>query len=401
MPLLRSLPALLSLAAISLAAGAAAAFTCASSADCELLGSCVAGACVCPAGWRGASCGELDLAPAAACADCLPLWPVASASRPGASGSSAWGFSPLFDAIDGRWHAYATVACGGDGVVGDGGGQSWIAHLTSAQPDRGFSLLRALTPQTTFGPHALALPGGAGVAVIFRVNVLLSAPACGGNGSDPLPADFLAHAAVPASELVSGDPEKGTSIWLATAARAGAADWAVSRLDITGCGDVHKSNPSLSVLSDGRFAMAYRYNPPGGSLNALAVSDAGVAGPYRCVANVTAGMPGDEDPFLWQQPDGSLHMLWHNRGFGYHGFSAGVGEEWGVSPTGAHAFTLNVTRDDGRNMTLLRRERPELRFAGEAAARAPVALIAAVQAQDSTCFALAQATRTGSDHLQL
>jgi hypothetical protein len=383
--LLRALPAL------ALLAGAAAS-TCSSSADCELLGSCVGGACVCQPGWRGASCGELDLAPAAACAGCLPLWPVASASRPGAAGSSAWGFSPLFDATDGLWHAFVTVACGGDGVVGDGGGQSWIAHLTSAQPDRGFSLLGPFSPQTTFGPHVLSLPGGSGVAVVFRVNELLTAPVCGGNGSDPLPADFLAHAAVPASELVSGDPEKGTSIWLAQAPSAGAAAWTVTRLNVTGCGDVHKSNPSITALADGRFAMAYRYNPPGGSLNALAVSDAGVAGPYRCVTNVTAGKGGDEDPFVWEAADGAIHLLWHNKNFGYHGFATGVGAPFSLSPTGAHAFTLNVSTDDGRELNLLRRERPELRFAGEAAARVPVALIAAVQAQDTTCFALSQAT---------
>jgi len=55
---------------------------------------------------------------------------------------------------------------------------------------------------------------------------------------------------------------------------------------------------------------------------------------FRVTANLTwkgevpGGMPGgnDEDPFVWQQPDGSLHCLYHNgRGgdinLGLHAFS--------------------------------------------------------------------------------
>ena len=80
-------------------------------------------------------------------------------------------------------------------------------------------------------------------------------------------------------------------------------------------------------------------------------------------------------------------MIWHNRGFGFHGFSPEAGTQWSVSPTHSHAFTLNVSLDDGTTRDFGRRERPELRFD---ASGAPSILYTAVQAADTTCFSLAQ-----------
>jgi hypothetical protein len=311
--------------------------------------------------------------------------------------ASAWGFSvPLFDASgDGLYHTFATVACGGDGVIGDGGGASFIAHLTSATaPAAGgaWSLRAAFAPATTFGPHSARARDGT-LVVVFRVNALLNgSAACAGNGSAPLPPAFLAASEVPAASLASGDPEAGTSIYVASAPRA-AGPWAVARVNITGAGELHKSNPSIAQLPDGRWALAYRYNPRGGSLNALALAD-DFRGPYACVANVTAGAPGDEDPFFWAAtaaPGAPLvgHMLFHNRDFGHHAFGPLDGSApWRVSP--GHAFTLNVSMDDGTTTRLARRERPALRF--DAASGRPLALINGVQNTSATgaCFSFEQ-----------
>ena len=80
-------------------------------------------------------------------------------------------------------------------------------------------------------------------------------------------------------------------------------------------------------------------------------------------------------------------MLWHNQQFGYHGFADEAGTSWAVSPTGAHAFTLNVTLDDGSTRNFGRRERPELHFDADGA---PAMLLTAIQAADTTCFSFAQ-----------
>ena len=84
-------------------------------------------------------------------------------------------------------------------------------------------------------------------------------------------------------------------------------------------------------------------------------------GPFTSTANLTKAPGNDEDPFLWQQPDKSLHILYHNGPHGLHAFSAD-GEEWHKSPTHAHAFELGLHVSDGTTFALARRERPELLF---------------------------------------
>ena len=262
-----------------------AAFSCASTADCENNGDCSAGACACRAGWAGASCGALALAPAALPA--AQAWPLAAAQL----NASAWGFSRVFDAADGRHHALVAVACGSAGVIGSGGGESFIAHVEADQPAGPWALAARhamFTPQTTFGPH-LARGDGLFVAV-FRVNLLLNASLCAGASAAPAPAALLADAAIPPSELASGDPEKGTSIWVGYAA-AMAGPWQVANVSISGGGGVHKSNPSIAFIGAGgpggaRWAMAYRDNPGKGERLALALA-ADFRGPYVDVRNIS------------------------------------------------------------------------------------------------------------------
>ena len=46
-----------------LALAAAHAYACSSPMDCELNGVCIAGVCVCDRGWKGETCGALDIGP--------------------------------------------------------------------------------------------------------------------------------------------------------------------------------------------------------------------------------------------------------------------------------------------------------------------------------------------------
>ena len=125
-------------------------------------------------------------------------------------------------------------------------------------------------------------------------------------------------------------------------------------------------------------------------------------GPYESVINVTEGLPGDEDPFVWAENGDSsnVHLIWHNRGFGYHGWGGidGANPSFNVSPTHSHAFTLNVSVDDGTVMHLNRRERPFLRFN---TAGAPIALINGVQDIDRNgpCFSFQQPISTTTTSL--
>ena len=111
-------------------------------------------------------------------------------------------------------------------------------------------------------------------------------------------------------------------------------------------------------------------------------------GAFKISGNLSWQYGNDEDPFVWQQPDGTLHCLYHNgRGgsrtnHGLHAFSAD-GEEWHKAPdallprcaarnpaspptAGMHncsaLYTDLVTLDDGTSITLSGRERPALLF---------------------------------------
>lgn len=78
---------------------------CATDFDCSLSGVCnEAGACVCDAGWRGAACSELNLAPADP-RDGVIAWPTSSwggvAIRDPVDDNSSTSFTPVFSAAAG------------------------------------------------------------------------------------------------------------------------------------------------------------------------------------------------------------------------------------------------------------------------------------------------------------
>lgn len=341
----------------------------------------------------GTSCGSLALSPATSSS---VLWPKKDDKVP----ASGWGFSvPMFDPKDNLYHAFSTVACGVFGVVGQGGGNSWITHLTSPSQSGPWTFLRMFAPQTTFGPMSAVAADGT-FTLLFRVNILGNTTLCAGAGNDPLPPSTLDDTDIPLSSIVSGDPEKGTSIYVASAPSA-SGPWRVVRVNITGAGEIHKSNPSLALLPDGRWMMGYRYNPVGGSLNAVAIASS-FEGPYVNIVNVTEGKSGDEDPFtFYSLEDGGSgevvgHLLYHNRDFGYHAFGKLDGSPWSVSPTGSHAFNLSVAMGDGSTLTLGRRERPALVMEkGGGGVPVPVALINGVQNVGATgaCYSFLQALR--------
>lgn len=242
-------------------ASAAAPYVCKTDADCEMLGTCSSGTCACHPGFVGPSCGSINLTTSATCESCYPVWPQEPARD--ARDASAWGFSTVHDPADGLWHAFITVACNGSGVIGDGGGDSWIAHAVSSYPDRGFELVAMVAPQTTFGPHLAVAPDGTFV-LVFRVNVLVNTTLCSGNGTAPLPPSARGSSYIPPWKLRSGNPEQGTSIWIAWAPRM-TGPWEVVETNITGAGTQHKGNPAITFLADGRVLMAYRCGGSGSS----------------------------------------------------------------------------------------------------------------------------------------
>ena len=384
---MRASLALLATAAV-VASTAAYSFT--TDADCEYLGTCTPSShqCQCHQGFTGPSCGTLDLAPTSVDIDALPLWP----NRDVLLNNSAWGFTIVHDPSDNLYHAFVTVACGSMGVVGDGGGDSWIAHVSSPYPDHGFTLQAMVVPQTSFGPHLAVNPATGQFVLIFRVNLFANTQLCGGNSTQPVPG-LGDNPYIPYSAITPGDPENGTNMFIAWADKM-TGPWTTVKVNITEAGGSHKSNPSITFLKDGRVMMAYRYNSKIGELNAIAFAvNNDFRGPYATVFNLTNGQPGDEDPFVWEQPDGTLHLVWHNKNYGYHGFAVDNngkgGGKWQVSPiVGTHAFNLTAPLSNGTSFALLRRERPEIRF--DPSTGAPVMLYNGVTGPWGAAWVLGQ-----------
>lgn len=353
-----------------------AAYSCSTTADCEYLGTCVNSVCVCLPGWTGPSCGSLNLTYVHPSVSSGAVWPSAATIESGAS--SAWGFSPLYEPADGKYHAITTVACNATGVLGSGGATSWMAHLVSANAAGPYTFVQMFAPCVSFNPHATRAPNGT-VLVTFRVNAVNEAlPFC--VDGTPLPPSVLNGSVIAASQLTPGDPEGGTNIYIATAPSF-AGPWSLARITNITDSPYHNSNPSLLVLADGRTAMGFRYNPPGGERDAVAVAPT-FTGPFTLVTALAQDMAGnDEDPFIWQERDGSLHLMQHNGPYGWHWFAPTVEGPWARSPTQATIYANFANGTDGSSVVFHRRERPEILF--DPQTRQPAYLITGVEAQNA------------------
>ena len=398
------------------------AWRCVTDADCELLGRCDGGTCACASGFGGPSCGKLLLAPASAPrAGMVWLDMTQHAHR----NASAWGFTAVRDPTDGRLHAVANVGCGSTQTHVTG---SFMAHLSSAaEADAApgsWRLAGAVAPTTSFNPHLMHLPAGTGSAaglfvLYFRVNSIeASQVVCSGsdefaNGLPPsAPAPYLpacGSAAPPDANSTgcvhAGDPERGVNMYVAWA-QTMAGPWQTGNVSITGAGALHKSNPSAAALPDGRVLLSYRFNLDGEQVG-FALGET-FRGPFVSVSNLTHRHGNDEDSYLWQQPDGSLHVIYHNGPHGYHAFATGTKgaltaggvDNSGSSTSGetanftfvksasvsGNAFELEVQWSNGSATTMKRRERPEILF--DAATGVPQVLFTAVMEPDGRSYSL-------------
>ena len=103
-------------------------------------------------------------------------------------------------------------------------------------------------------------------------------------------------------------------------------------------------------------------------------------------------------PGGWQQPDGSMHMLYHNGPSSFHAFSAD-GISW-TERDDAPMFDTTVASSDSGKLQLKRRERPELVFAPKSGA--PLLLLNGASADDPEgtyrAFSLVQHVGNNSSH---
>ena len=355
------------------------AFACVNDLDCELLGKCdvSSGACACSPGFTGPSCGQLDLLPVPAATLGL-VWPphrapfvVPNRTADPHATSIGWSFAPVYDPATKRYVAAIESVCD------KWGGDVWLAAVSSAEPNKGWRFERRLGPAGTNCPHMKRLKNGTFALVL---NAMRSGMYPANETKDPM-APICVGDALPASanasELMSptlrpcganeaptlGDnclcsrvsskcARSSTNVYMATTETFPNGPWRIAKVNISGPGwrpfnatlsSIGTSNPTFVPLLDGRTLLSFRshagYWPSidaqlnttwGGEHTGFALADAdaegGIAGPFTVSGNLSWEYGNDEDPFVWQQKDGTMHALYHNgRGgwtnHGLHAFS--------------------------------------------------------------------------------
>ena len=143
--------------------GAESLAGCSSEYDCSLNGMCISSICECDDGWRGATCGQLDLlAPAAVTAAYEPVngtsWGGTVIRAPPVNGTS-WGGTVIRAPQAVGYHMFVAEMVNGCGM------QTWatnsiIRHAVAAHPEGPYTAAEVVMPPFAHNPTAIRAPDG-------------------------------------------------------------------------------------------------------------------------------------------------------------------------------------------------------------------------------------------------
>ena len=357
--------AVLLAAALLAAAAPACAAPCASDEHCNLNGLCQAsGACACFPGWTGATCGLLNV---------LPLQVGASGMNE-LPGSSSWGGSVVLAPEDNLYHMFFSEILG-HCPMAEWGTNSACFHATSAS---------ALGP---FGNKSQVIGAWCHNAIIRQVQdthgVLYMLWHIGDGreagrvvqcaaGPPPQPQQQRQRQLPRARGGYQNFFSYSRSVW------GPWTDFGENVLPggLPGSWDENVVNMAPFPLPNGTVLLGYR-----GS-NAQHVEKLGVAaagnwsGPYRSLSRAAPIVNASgEDPALWVDARGHLHILFHAFATsGGHAFARALEGPWTLSDTPPYNST--ITWSNGTTVAYAERERPQLLL--DAATGAPAVLYTAV-----------------------
>jgi hypothetical protein len=293
---------------------------CATDWDCSLGGTCNAtGICACDIWWTGATCAQLNLAPA-----------DPDASGLSAPGYFSWGGHPLRDE-NGTYHLLASFLCDHD-TLSQWTTKSSIAHATASAPTGPYTLAPGADRQLVVPPwsHGASVTRDpvTGEYLLFHIGngavdpktwapcynssealgefegAALAAAATGAPPAAPLPG---------ASESDSTFVERAPSLdgpWTHFNNNQGVTvvyppgSWATSM-----------TNPAAFIFPNGTTLLYYRADQCPKTWGALAPACIGVAiadsweGPYTSLFAQPITHPEGEDPAVFRDPRGNFHLL--------------------------------------------------------------------------------------------
>lgn len=253
----------------------------------------------------------------------------------------------------------------------------------------------------TKDPTAPVCVGG---PVPSPASMLPAIPPCGPNEAPSLGHNCLC------SRVSRSCPEVHSGVYVATTEQWPDGPWRVTPVEISGPGwspynstlfSIGTSNPTGTLLQDKRTLLSFRshrgYWPEiekkvaeanwGSGEHVGFALGTSIGGQFTVSGNLSWQYGNDEDPFVWQQSDGSLHCLYHNgrsdhTNHGLHAFSTD-GVVWHKpydallpacatdsrarpAPPSLHncsaLYTDLVELDNGHSIVLVGRERPALLF---------------------------------------
>ena len=391
----------------------AAAAGCVDDLGCELLGKCVSGVCQCNPGFVGKSCGQLDLLPVDKKMHGR-VWPLNKAG--GAKPTEmAWSFAPVFDPTANKYRAVVEVGCGPTWNEG-----FYMAALSSTNPGGGWTFDRWISTANVNSPHLIYDKATKKFVLHFQSGRtqwpadLKKIKTCSGSGHKAPALTSLAirpceagefplknscicsMASHPSSNRACDTPITTSGIQIATFSDWDAPEsWEVHPIAIDGTGwkpfnatvpSLGMSNPSAVRLANGKSVIAFRSHLKAGYWPGVKGEHLGFSfgdgihdRAYTVTANLTyKGQSNDEDPFLWQQPDGSVHCVYHNgrghtQNLGLHAFSNDFGVTW-HQPADSESVACKKNRQcgalytntmkvvGGGTFSVVGRERPTILF---------------------------------------
>jgi hypothetical protein len=311
---------------------------------------CVQNSCVCDAGWGGPTCASLLLAPAEPDSGVI-AWPT-----------SSWGGVAVGDPDNARlFHFFYSRFVGGCGLT------CWVnaSECVRAEgPTPAGPFVDAAVVLGVFCHNPTVRRAPDGTYVLFHIgqedpgralNCSSSAETCASNIPPRLPTDgrgFLTYCSAP----------HPTGPWTprGSAAFSGVGEGWLGWV----------SNPSVHFFDNGSALLAFRAKVmPGGDNASQRVGEEVIglaaaphwSGPYTLAVGHPIVM-SHEDPHVWADKRGNLHLLSH--GSTNHWFTTpdSLGA-WTLASAPAYGFGFQWA--NGTAATALRRERPQLFFSDD------------------------------------
>ena len=253
---------------------------------------------------------------------------------------------------DGAFHMFASRMTGNCGI-GSWLSNSEVVHATSTSPTGAFAVRGVVWPAWAHEPSVARAPTGEFVMLWTGLPYGGRLPVNGGStcttcadGSSPPSCRTGRNWSVPLPTWMSWtrDPNNSSS-------------WAAPVL-IPSVQPLIDTNMAGVILRNGSFVGLWRDNsgrdPGPSALHRVTARDWRDATSY--VEDAAFQMRGVEDPTVWADARGGLHVLTHAGCDGVHGFSADGGATW--AQAAEPAFGGAVPLAGGGSLACRRRERP-------------------------------------------